>query len=199
MAEAAVRSALRDHLLAGNSGAEALDEFWIPRSHERADVAVIGRMMAAYEIKTDRDTLRRLPRQADAYGRIFDRCTAVVAAKHAAAATEMLPEWWGVTEVSVNGSVSFHEKRAARPNPGVDPEILIRLLWRAEVVDALARLGVHTEARATRSSLWLELLRVADLTKLRAIVRRALVHRMAAVDVRVSRFMRPSDACGADQ
>ena len=55
--------------------------------------------MSAFEIKTERDTLRRLPRQATAYARLFDQCTVVVAERHVAAAMEMLPMWWGVIAV----------------------------------------------------------------------------------------------------
>lgn len=83
MMEAVVRGALRAHLLTNLAGAKGIvDELWVPVSHERADVAVIGRGMDGFEIKTERDTLKRLPRQMVAYGRLFDRCTAVVAERH---------------------------------------------------------------------------------------------------------------------
>src|SRR5207244_95753 len=96
---------------------------------------------AAFEIKSEHDTLRRLPRQADAYGRVFDRCTAVLAERHRDGAVALLPEWWGITTVSVNGHVAFDDARKARPNPRIDPEVLVRLLWREEVGAALSGLG----------------------------------------------------------
>lgn len=186
--EAVVRGALRQRLVADRKQAPNLfDEFWVPRSNERADVALVSREMNGYEIKTERDTLRRLPRQAPAYGRVFDRCTAVVASTHSPAVIDMLPEWWGVVEISVNGSVSFTVMRRARANPEVDPETLVRLLWREEVFIALVRLGAEPSPRATRSTLWTELLRLADLTQLRAAVRRALRHRASKPSP--SRFM----------
>ena len=43
----------------------------MPRSNERAGIAVIGTRMDGFEIKTERDTLRRLPRQASAYARLL--------------------------------------------------------------------------------------------------------------------------------
>jgi hypothetical protein len=62
MNEAEVRDALPTHLLAAIVGAEVtVDEFWVPRSNERADIAVLGRQMDGFEIKTHRDTLRRIP------------------------------------------------------------------------------------------------------------------------------------------
>lgn len=197
--EATVRHALRRHLLAEpeHCRTETVDEFWVPRSHERADMAVIGRLLAGFEIKTERDTLRRLPRQAGAYGRVFDRCTVVVAAKHSDAAMEMLPDWWGIVQVSVNGSITFDEKRRARPNQAVDPEILVRLLWRDEVAAALTKLGAPPGPRVSRSALWRELLHLADLRQLRAAVRHALVRRVGTETSTTTRFKQPPTAAGA--
>lgn len=196
--EATVRHALRRHLLVEHKyPTETVDEFWVPRSHERADMAVIGRLLTGFEIKTERDTLRRLPRQAGAYGRVFDRCTVVVAAKHSNAAIDMLPEWWGIVEVSVNGHVTFAETRKARPNQAVDPETLVRLLWRDEVAAALTTLGARPAPRTARSAMWRELLHLADLRQLRAAVRHALVRRVGTDASATSRFRQPLPAVGA--
>jgi hypothetical protein len=176
--EATVRDALRARVLAATAGArEAVDEFWVPRSHERADLAVIGRSLDGFEIKTERDTLRRLPRQVAAYGRLFDRCSVVVADKHRDEADSIVPAWWGITAVQVNGAVTFTEIRKPRANPGIDPEILVRLLWKDEVVTALTKLGAQPQVPASRGILWRELLKSANLTQLRAAVRWALLNR----------------------
>ncbi|MFN8204442.1 MAG: sce7726 family protein [Solirubrobacteraceae bacterium] len=139
-----------------------VDELWVPRSNERADVAVIGRRMDGFEIKTERDTLKRLPRQVVAYGRLFDRCSAVVAERHLAHAEEIVPDWWGITTVRSNGAVAFTSVRKPCPNPALDPEILVRLLWRDEVMSALVALGHAPDKKASRGSLWTELLRSAS-------------------------------------
>lgn len=197
--EATVRDALRRTLLdQQRTMVRAVDEFWLPRSHERADIAVIGRLMRAFEIKSEQDTLRRLPRQADAYGRVFDRCTAVVAKRHREGAMAILPEWWGVTTVSVNGHVAFEEVRKARPNPTVDPEVLVRLLWRAEASTALAALGQPQPKTASRSSMWRALIDAVAVKELRTIVRRALLTRSAsAARIPSRQFTQPSEAAGA--
>jgi hypothetical protein len=178
MSEAIVREALRLHVMAAIAGAkETVDELWVPRSNERADIAVLGRWMDGFEIKTDRDTLKRLPRQVVAYGRLFDRCTAVIADRHRGQAEAILPDWWGITTVRVNGSVSFTAVRQPRKNPTIDPEILVRLLWRGEAMDALVDLGHDPDRKASRGSLWADLLRVASLAQLRSVVRGALLSR----------------------
>jgi hypothetical protein len=176
---------------------ETVDEFWVPRSHERADIAVIDRLLTGFEIKTERDTLKRLPRQIGAYGRVFDRCTVVVAAKHSEAAQEMLPAWWGVVEISLANEISFVETRSALPNPAVDPETLVRLLWRAEVAAALVALGSELVPKATRSTMWTQLLHATDIEGLRAVVRRSLLGRAARP--KVSPFTRPALVSEADR
>ncbi len=178
VAEAVVRQALRAHVMEAVAGAMGtVNELWVPRSNERADVAVIGRRMDGFEIKTERDTLKRLPRQIVAYGRLFDRCTAVVADRHREQAEAMLPDWWGITIVHINGAVTFTSMRKARPNPALDPEILVRLLWRDEVLSALVAIGREPDRKASRGSLWTELLRSASLKQLRSAVRAALLNR----------------------
>lgn len=176
--EALVRKALRERVLAAVVGAhDTVEEFWVPRSNERADLAVIGGSIDGFEIKTERDTLRRLPRQVTAYGRLFDGCSVVVAEKHRDDAGAIVPSWWGITTIHLNGGVSFTDVRSPRPNPAVDPEILVRLLWKDEAMAALMTLGATPDERAARGALWRELLEVATLSQLRAAVRRALLHR----------------------
>jgi hypothetical protein len=195
--ERVVREALRRSLVETQKGpTKTVDEFWVPRTHERADLAIIGRTMQAFEIKSEHDTLRRLPRQADAYGRVFDRCTAVLADRHREGALAILPVWWGVTTVSVNGHVVFEEVRRPRPNPCIDPEILVRLLWREEVRAALAALGQSPVDTATRSAMWHALLEAVEVKGLRRIVRRALLARSGATARIPSRQFRQQSANG---
>jgi len=177
--EELVRSALCDEALSGAvHPIEALYEFWVPLSHERADLVLVGKAMNGYEIKTERDTLRRLPRQAGAYGRVFDTCSIVAAERHLDAALDLVPDWWGVIAyVNHDQPLAFHEVRAARPNQGVDPETLVRLLWREEARAALLSIGAEPDPRASRVSMWRQLLELIDLGRLREIVRAAILGR----------------------
>ncbi|HSV66160.1 MAG TPA: sce7726 family protein [Mycobacteriales bacterium] len=177
--EATVRHRLRDEALASAGWpSDAVYEFWVPRSNERADVVVISTDMSGFEIKTERDTLKRLSRQAAAYARVFDRCSVVLAERHVAAATEMLPEWWGVVAIVSEGMApSFRSVRSAAPNSGVDPETLVRLLWRQEVRAVLSALGSEPDPQASRSSMWQHLLGLVELDRLKEAVRGALLGR----------------------
>ncbi|MFI5053355.1 MAG: sce7726 family protein [Acidimicrobiia bacterium] len=196
--ESAIRPLLRAFLRRSIPDIRQLiDEFWVPRTNERADVAVIcPDFIHGIEIKTARDTLKRLPRQAQAYARVFDWCTAAVAPQHRAAAVELLPSWWGVVEIeSAAGDVRFDILRAPTLNTGIDPEIIVRLLWRDEAFAALRAIDVDASERASRSLLWTELLERVDPNQIRSLVRMALVNRdPSRARVQTRRFTQLADA-----
>lgn len=57
-------------------------EFTLGRSGVRADLAIFAETSMGFEIKTARDTLRRLPDQMAAYARYFEHSVAIVAPCH---------------------------------------------------------------------------------------------------------------------
>ena len=156
---------------------EVINEFWVPVTNERVDVTVIGSIMEGFEIKTARDSLRRLPRQVDAYARIFDQCTAVIAECHMVDSLAVIPSWWGVILVNGAESPTLTPVRDPRRNPSIDAETLVRLLWRNEANSALVELGVELPPGSGRVAMWQELLRVVDLEDLSDIVRSAVLTR----------------------
>jgi hypothetical protein len=180
LTEAIIRESLSDELLSGLPHAEAVYELWVPRSYERADLAVIGPSMDGFEIKTARDTLKRLPRQAAAYARLFDRCYVVLADRHVDAAMKILPAWWGVMVIRGETKPGFEPIREAEVNHDVDPETLVRLLWRDEVYAALCAFGAAPEPGAGRFRMWAQLLDLVEVDVLKTAVREALIHRDAA-------------------
>jgi hypothetical protein len=173
--EAPLRAAL--HRRVAPSVTAVFDELWVPQTDERADVATVGETFDGFELKSARDTLSRLPRQVGAYSRVFDRCTLVAAERHARAA--WVPDWWGLIVVDRAGRLDA--VRPAKPNPGpLDPETLVRLLWKDDVAAALARLGLITGQQLkvwSRATMWERLLAGVDLDTLRGCVRRALIDR----------------------
>lgn len=193
--ERKVRETLRQEILRRASGTRAMvDEFWLPRSHGRADLAVFGKSLDGYEIKTSRDTLKRLPKQIEAYGSLFDRCTAVLAEKHIEKARRLLPGWWGIMVIGCEDEgTSFRTVRNARHNPDVRAETLVRLLWRDEAMAALLELGHEPARTSPRDYLWDELLRTTSLRSLKSIVCEAIVARDPS-DARIPtrRFTKPA-------
>lgn len=147
-----VRVALRSRLFAehkGDSDTRVVEEMGIWSGSVRIDVAVINGELSGYEIKSDRDTLERLPVQAEIYSRSFDRVSLVVGAKHVKKANAIVPKWWGIiiARESENGLL-LSERRTPKLNPRPDPVMVARLLWRDE---ALRILEQHDLDRGFRS------------------------------------------------
>jgi hypothetical protein len=151
-----------------------IDEFWVPVRNVRADVVLIDGQLHAYEIKSCRDTLKRLPRQIEAYSTIFDTCTVVLAEKHYDQGVKILPSWWGV-KVAQQGSVSeLVSARAALRNETVSSEAIVRLLWRQEVQSVLEFSGGSIYPQMGRAAMWRELLHLVSADQLRTIVAQTL-------------------------
>jgi len=152
MRDADVREALRKRLYRDHDGdADTLivEEMGVWSGSVRIDVAVINGELSGYELKSDRDTLERLPAQADIYSKVFDRMTLVVGARHASKARGMVPEWWGCTVARMRkGRVVLVPERPAQSNPAPSPFVIAQLLWKDEAISILDKHGL---ARGWRS------------------------------------------------
>ena len=109
----------------------------------RIDIAIINGSLSGYELKSDRDTLERLPHQRDIYGRVFDYLHLVVGKRHADHAEKLLPTWWGVkiALAGVNG-VELVPHREPTENPNPDPYLIAELLSKEEAVGVLDAVGL---------------------------------------------------------
>jgi len=171
-----IRQALRAELARRYAGSDPgtliIDELPICRHAARADLAVINGHLAGYEIKSDRDTLRRLGRQRDAYGKVFDYATVAAAANHTNELSDFLPEWWGIVEVAVSGGrIGFRELRRASLNSQQCPLSVCQLLWRNEALDILEARGLAHRVRSLpRRRLWEIIAGSVPLDELRHLV-----------------------------
>jgi hypothetical protein len=152
-------------------------ELGLAHGASRVDIAVINGHIRGLEIKAEADSLERLPRQVEAYGKVVDRATLIASERHVAAAMELVPTWWGIVAAnrSANGSVVFRRLREDRFNRCTDPMSLARLMWRDEVCAVLASMGCEPKLlRSPREVLYCELVRRTPKTKLAALVRTTL-------------------------
>ena len=131
--DAGIRSALRPWLFlkhADELDTVLIDELGLCRGQVRVDLAVVNGLLHGYEIKSDRDSLRRLAVQVEIYGKVLDRATLVVGERHQAEASNIVPAWWGVLNVYPTAKgLRFKTVRRARKNPRRDPHSLVELLW----------------------------------------------------------------------
>jgi hypothetical protein len=155
-----------------------IEELGITHGAARVDIAVVNGIIHGYELKSDLDTLHRLPEQMRIYNSVLDQVTLVVGKSHLHEAINTVPEWWGITLAKVidsNGTISFRSIREADENPEKNSVDIASLLWREE---ALHILGEIDQSRGIRSKprkvLYERLATVLDQSTLCAKVRECL-------------------------
>ena len=141
-----IRSALKENLEnlhAKDHKLRIVEELGIKHGAARVDIAVINGILHGYEIKSDRDTLFRLPEQMSIYNSVFDQITLVLGKSHLYEAINIVPDWWGITiaKINTNNSVVFSRIREAKNNTEQDSISIARLLWREEALEILEEIG----------------------------------------------------------
>ncbi|WP_280313539.1 sce7726 family protein [Nocardia abscessus] len=174
MRDADIRGALHDRLTVEFAGDRIRDEMGLCLGATRVDIAVINGCLHGYEIKSDRDTLARLPNQIELYDSVLDYSTIVCGPRYADRIKAVVPTWWGITIAEDhNGRPEFYVSRKARRNTHVDRFALAQLLWRDEAAALLTALGHRVTRRHTRWQLWDQLAEL-PLGQLQHIVRTQL-------------------------
>lgn len=139
--DAMVRRAIRARLAVAHAGEDAVivDELKVARGGSRMDVTVINGRIEGYEIKSDKDTLTRLSRQAEMFGRVADRMTLVVGDRLRDEAKLIVPDWWSILSASIgkDGQPSLEVVRRGRLNKSQDKKALVETLERDEVLSLL--------------------------------------------------------------
>ncbi len=149
MRDCDIRNALKPLLVAEFAGSQTLivDELGFSGNVARADLAVINCSLHAYEIKSDRDTLVRLPVQLKHYSEQFHFVTVVATDKHLKAVLELASDHIGVMCATRHGNtVKFKEiRKASRLSQSIDR--IARLFWWNEAVAVLEK---HNLAKGTK-------------------------------------------------
>lgn len=182
-----IRTVLKEELIrryAKDEDTLVLDELGIRHGAARVDLVVVNHQLHGYEIKSDLDSLRRLPDQIKAYNSVMDRVTLVVGYRHAYDALRMVPEWWGVRLAEMkkpNGTVVLSDARSARDNPEVDLNAVTALLWRNEALALLEEIGAASGLRSkARREIYRRLVDSRDPDLLRFKIRQQLKSRQAS-------------------
>lgn len=159
-----------------------LEELGLCQGLARVDLAVVNGSLHGYEIKSERDTLARLPAQSDIYNRTLDFVTIVTEPAHAPKIETIVPPWWGIWCVLTDALAPRIEVlRDPTANPEPVPFAMVQLLWREEALQALSDRGLAGGLRSKpRAQLWRHL--ATDLTReeLGAVVRDCLKRRGAS-------------------
>jgi hypothetical protein len=179
-----IRAVLKEELLrqyANDEDTLVLDEVGLRHGTARIDLLVVNDRLHGYEIKSDRDSLKRLPDQIRVYSSVMDRMTLVVGYRHAYDALRMVPEWWGVrlaAKKKRSGAIVLSDARSPCDNPGVDLNSVVALLWRDEALNILEEMEAAKGVRSkTRTDIYRRLVEVSKPEYLRAKIRQQLKSR----------------------
>jgi len=121
-----------------------VDELNVSLGAARVDIAVINGSMHAYEIKSEVDTLYRLPKQIVEYSKTFDYITVVSGNSHIDDLVSTLPSFCGImlaTKGRGENQVVLKTIRRATRNTSIQKYSIAQLLWKNEVIDILTQLG----------------------------------------------------------
>jgi len=176
--ESAHRKIFRRHHNAANT--LVIDELGLRHGSARADIVVVNGKLAGYEIKSERDSLRRLRSQIGMYDAVFDSITLIVSPRHRSAATRHIPRHWGIilAQRGKRGAVHFDFQRKPRSNRRIDLFSIAQLLWRTEAVQLLRlRNASNRLLRLPRATLYRHLVSTLPAEALRAAVRNCLRNR----------------------
>lgn len=175
-----IRKALIERLqeeYAANSEYRVIPELGLWHGAARIDVAVVNGILHGFEIKSDRDTLIRLPEQKEAYNSVFDQVTLVVGLTHFVEAFKMVPDWWGIetAHIGSDGSVLFNLIRNPKSNPIQHDVSIARLLRRSEALELLESVGRAEGVRSkSRDAIYTRVVESVELETLKHHVRNVL-------------------------
>ncbi len=171
-----IRRELRRALLPGTAEGQLFEEVGLCQGSARPDLLVVNCSLHGFEIKSDRDTLRRLNRQAAVYCDVLDQVSLVTTKLHMARARDLVPKWWGLILASrQDDRISLNSVRQPKNNPSQKAYAVAQLLWREEALDLLKK---HALARGLRTKqrqiVWEKVCEAFELPELLEIVRNTL-------------------------
>ncbi len=176
-----IRIALRRKLEDDPSyrGAALIEELGLLQGDSRIDLAVLNGSLEGYEIKSARDTLKRLDLQIPAYNLVLDYVSVVVSPNHLYAIQTLLPAWWGVYLAQYQGQqLIIEEVKRPLQNTKIDAHAIVQLLWRDEALGELRKRGqAKGITKKPRKQVWDRLVECTTLDELTIVVRETLKSR----------------------
>ena len=117
-----------------------INEFTVEGSSRRADLVIVDRKLHAYEIKSNADSLARLPGQVNTYMRHFDKVTIVTACRHTEHVLRSTPE--SVAVISVDDRGVFKTLRRGKTRLIKDRDALLSHHLLGDLRSALKASGI---------------------------------------------------------
>ncbi len=125
---------IKDHF-SYDKTTQIIDELQICNGVARVDIAAINGALHGYEIKSESDTLIRLPNQTEQYNKVFDYVYFVCSENQIDKAYRIIPEWWGIyLAANVNGNAKLSLIKDAEKNEKKDSFSLLQFLNKEELI-----------------------------------------------------------------
>lgn len=159
-----------------------VEELGLRHGAGRIDIAVINGELHGYELKSDQDTLRRLPQQILIYGSVLDRVSLVLTTEHLSLAEILIPTWWEIVlaDRTDKGEITFQTIRPGSKNENVSAQDILKLLWREEALAILSELEAAEGMRSkSRKLIYNRICELVELSFVQDRVRRTLKARQS--------------------
>lgn len=131
-----------------------VQELGVDRGKAVADIVGLFKVPHCYEIKSEVDSLKRLERQVQIFGKVFPKISLVTVEKHLAKAIDMIPEWWGILLVKhtkISSKLITHRKPLNNPN--FRKEQHLKLLWNDSLKNELSARSIPYKSSHNRDNL----------------------------------------------
>lgn len=145
MLEAEIKKTLEQYLSRKGpltQGSRILEEVSVSGGAARADLVNVSELHC-YEIKSEKDSLKRLVSQGSKYMRVFNHVTLVTAKRHLEQALEIIPLSWGIILIPDRKGAEFIEWRKADRNNKQEHTHVSSLLAKEECLNVLSLLGLE--------------------------------------------------------
>lgn len=181
MYDADIRKLLMEHLKEMFAGTDAyiVNEFDICYGDSRIDVAVISQQgIYGYEIKSDHDSLERLPRQISFYSKVCDQMTLVHSDKFTEKINQMgilNYKWNELIPRQTDGKMELVGDRTPAPwKRNIDelcPYQIAALTWKDEALDILSKHGITNGYKnKSRHEIWTKIIETMTLPEIQHAV-----------------------------
>jgi hypothetical protein len=151
--EARLKAAVIDRLYAGahvDEDAVVISEMVVDNWSRRADVVLANGKLWGFEIKSEQDTLERLPGQIEVFTRAFEKLTIVTVARFEPQVRMMIPEGVGLWIEEPDGSL---KERIRSRVASLSRESAIALMTATELRRLLACNGLTGTSGVARAEL----------------------------------------------
>jgi hypothetical protein len=141
----------------------------------RADLALANGRLVGFEIKSEKDSLKRWTAQMQAYSNVFDEVWLCTHNKHLLNAIKITPQHIGIMVIDDFKSIAV--VRGSSKHPLNNVYDLTGLLWREEINQLLKNHNLKISTRATKNEVRLFISQSLTLNEVRPFVLQQLKYR----------------------